>query len=242
MYATLPKAGLNPSENEDDVLIHQAGPQSLRICVADGATESAFARQWSQCICAAFTRYGPAITPSPDTADKLTLDCSAWLKRLRGRWDRCLQRRSLPWWAEQKALLGTWATFLGLEITTDASKLRMSACGVGDVCLFQVSDGRRISSWPISSYQEFANQPNLVGTICTKCDSVPRITLAVDSGNSFYIASDAIAKWLLEYETEHRWMDLPLDDDAEFSNWIDLQRSTGRLRNDDITLLRMRVT
>ena len=65
----------------------------------------------------------------------------------------------LPWYAEEKAASGAFASLLGLEIFKKAnggpSPYAWRAVAVGDSCLFQVEAGQVSKAWPIGNSAEF---------------------------------------------------------------------------------------
>jgi hypothetical protein len=65
-------------------------------------------------------------------------------------------------------------------------------------------------------------------------------------GDLLFLATDALAQWLLLVAPDdglQLWALLDdLDHDATFAALVADQRATGRLHNDDVTLLRVRVS
>ena len=60
-----------------------------------------------------------------------------------------------------------------------------------------------------------------------------------EAGDTFILASDAIACWLLakHAEGERPWETLLALDRSGWSAWVDEQRSAGLMHNDDTTLV-----
>src|SRR5262249_11264346 len=95
----VPKRGHRPEEYEDAA----AGDgRSGRFAVADGATESAFAGDWSRLLAEAFVRDSVLVKGWPN-----------WLPEVRNRWLEAVGKRDLPWYLEEKFAQGAFATLLG---------------------------------------------------------------------------------------------------------------------------------
>ena len=98
----LPKQGNTAEEYED---AFAASVENRRFGVADGATESSFADIWAQALVEAFTQ-------SPPNG----IEFDDWLKPLQEAWHKNVSWDRLPWFAEEKAKSGAFATLLGLEL------------------------------------------------------------------------------------------------------------------------------
>jgi hypothetical protein len=135
----VPKRGHRPEENEDAA----AGDGGRgRFAVADGATESAFAGDWSRLLAEAFVRDSVLERGWPD-----------WLPPVRQQWLETVGGRDLPWYLEEKFKQGAFATFLGVEVVRAASGegWEWRAVAIGDCCLFHVRGNEMICSFPIDA-------------------------------------------------------------------------------------------
>jgi hypothetical protein len=159
-------------------------------------------------------------------------------------------RKPLPWYAEEKVRKGAFSTVLGLTLE-DQDKNGGSgvwkALAVGDSCLVQIRNEMLLSSFPLSSAAEFTNSPFLLGSspeANTGIDSEVRsMTGDWQSGDRFYLMTDAIAAWFFrEVENNqapwHALGDLDTDE-LPFRPWLDELRTTHQMRNDDVTLYRI---
>jgi hypothetical protein len=126
--------------------------------------------------------------------------------------------------------------------------VRFSAVAIGDTCLFHTRDGALLRAFPLERAEQFNNAPNLVGARM----SLEQIHKKRDSwtdgegrpGDRLWAMTDALARWCLaEVEADgNPWAELELllaesADGDRFAPWIDRLRQSGRLRNDDVTLL-----
>jgi hypothetical protein len=227
----LPKRGHTVAEYEDAVAL---GEERGRFAIADGATESSFAALWARLLVAEF-----AGAPHGDLAP-----WSAWLPALQQRWAAQVGSPVLPWYAETKLQQGAFATFLGLVVR----EARWHALAVGDSCLFQTRGDDLRYAFPLFSAADFDTTPWLVGSRGCDPATVERRTRRAEGdwqpGDRLWLMTDALAKWFLEQvETCSRpWAELDgllrgPSPQHEFEGWVDHHRDSGRLRNDDVTLL-----
>ena len=243
---SLPKDGNSPDEYEDasravyPQRIGDSGRRMARAAVADGASDSAFAREWADVLTDAFVSRPPDIPALAEHA------LHEWLSSAQAEWHGRVPWDRIPWHGEAKARLGAFATLLGLTVGVAPSnprKLVWHAVAVGDSCLFLVRDGQLSLSFPLDDAGQFDNSPSLV---CSNpdntgdlWDNVRRTSGECATGDTFILASDALACWLLarHAEGEKPWETLLALDRSGWTAWVQEQRSAGLLHNDDTTLL-----
>ena len=243
---SLQKAGNSPDEYEDAFRvvypqkIGASGRGLARIAVSDGASESAFAREWANTLADGFVTVPPGLCGL--TEDSL----KAWLLPAQDIWHAAVPWDRLPWHGEAKTRDGAFATLLGLTIGTapdDRSRLSWQALAVGDSCLFVVRDDRLWLSFPLDDASQFDNSPAL---ICSNPDNAGELWAGVSlhsgdcvAGDLFILASDALARWFLARSAtgERPWESLEALDSSCWDAWIEEQRQDGLLRNDDTTLV-----
>ena len=239
----LPKAGHGEEEYEDafwwDYPRGLDGRDTFRCAVADGATETSFSGLWADLLARGFCkgRLDPDALP-------------AGVPRLQRVWRRLVGARPLPWYAEEKARSGAFAAVVGLTVLPggdgDGAGGRWEALALGDSCLFQARDDG-VLAFPLAHSGEFGTRPALLSSNqAANAGLEERLAcLAGDwqPGDRFYLMTDALACWFLQDAEggERPWTtlrDLALSGDrASFAGWIGDLRATGRLRNDDVTLL-----
>jgi hypothetical protein len=165
--------------------------ERFRCAVADGASTSAFARDWARILVRDFIA-------------EVALESS------QASWQAGIADSDGPWWLSHKVAEGAHAAFLGLELSDDGS---WQAIAWGDVCLFQLRSSQRILSFPLDSVADFPNQPLL---LCSLGDNPkPHQTEGNwEPGDLFLVASDAVARQLFDLPTSATWEDLaPTNDD-----------------------------
>ena len=245
----VPKRGNAEAEYEDAFYPERALARQLgqfRCAVADGASESAFSGLWAQLLVRSFGKR------------KMRLQ---WL---RGLFENAIKSKPVPWYLEKKIKNGAHAAFLGLLIRDkthngngDGSLKQNSrswrGLAVGDSCVFQVREDELIAVGPVAKSELFDNSPYLIATKAKdliRPRSVHHVSLMTgvwEPGDIFYLATDAMAQWLLAELEAGRppWeslRDLCADDDTTlYARLIDELRTNHGLHNDDTTLLQVEV-
>ena len=220
--------------------IGASGEQMAWAAVADGASESAFAREWAKILTDDF------VTRHLDLARVDEDALIDWLKLAQDQWYECVPWDRIPWHGETKARAGAFAALLGLSIGAaldDCERLKWQAIAVGDCCLFVIHEDRLLQSFPLESADEFDNYPSLVSSNRSASkelwDAVRSTSGECVSGDVFILASDAMACWFLARLEggEEPVETLTGLDEANWADWVDEQRESGMMRNDDTTLL-----
>ncbi len=126
------------------------------------------------------------------------------------------------------------------------------AFAVGDSCLFQVRNNELITVGPVCESAHFDNSPFLLGSKSMETMKRNASHVSIHSGtwsrgDLFYLATDAIAQWLLLRQEADMppWdmlRDLGDDDTRPFDELVEEMRSEHDLHNDDTTLLRVEVS
>ena len=232
-----PKSGNSAEEYEDAWAHRRAGvPSGVRVAVADGATESSFAKLWAVLLAESFVRSELA---GAEFFERLEPARRLWRRRLAGR--------PLPWFATEKAAQGAFAAFLGVQI--DAHQNRWTALAVGDCCLMQVDNvgkGMRVvKAFPLQKSSQFTMSPYLIGSRSNGELKDERIQITKGSlrdGDMLLLATDALAAWLLKQHEGGRplwhWIYRKLGTPESFAAMVAYGRKNG-LRNDDFTLVRI---
>lgn len=240
------KAGNKKSEYEDAFWPLQEAEldnSCIRLAVADGATESSFSGIWASQLVKAFG--GGRIQKTTFWADII---------KQQKKWARDVGKKTLPWYAEEKAQAGAFAAFLGLEFREDETGISWKALGMGDCCLFQA--GKRanqkrnfLTFFPFESSASFGNRPPLISSVQASNDLVKEDLFYREgvayTDDVFFLMSDAIACWFLT-EKEMGFSpweileDLNTNDEGrDFPALIGALRQTKKLKNDDVTVLKI---
>jgi hypothetical protein len=216
----IPKEGHAPDECEDAVA---GDPTTGRFATADGASESYASGDWARRLVEAFVATGPA-------DNWLGAPRRVWLREATGS-------EQLSWYAEEKLSHGGHATFLGVTIQKIDGDLSWEAIAVGDACLFVISHGALLSSFPIQHSSQFSHTPELL-TSNSGAPAWKKQSGQFCPGDVLVVATDALARLLLETAEAGAFaggdlVDMTADD---FALWVAAARSTGKLRNDDVAI------
>lgn len=240
----LPKAGNTVEEYEDACWPLRSANRELRAhrcAVADGATEASFSASWARLLVGAYCK-GQWGGRRPFRS----------LARLQTVWQQEVDSLQLPWYAEEKRRSGAFASLLGFTLIAPREEIPggWMAEAVGDSCLFQVRSDDVITAFPMRCASEFNSRPHLIGSTAASnehlLEHVRKAHGGWESGDIFYLMTDALACWFLKMvEVGTRpWLELTTvaaDGQPSFAAWIEHLREERAIRNDDVTLLQVNV-
>lgn len=220
---------------QDAIKVNQ---EESRYAVADGATRSFFPKQWAELLVERFC-------DMPD----LSLDAEnwkQWLVPIQEKWYKQVEERVKV--RDQFYLTNSLntrepavATFVGLEI--EKPKREWRAMIVGDSCLFHKSEfGFR--SYLLEKSEDFTSQPEAFASYAEGNHYDPEfIRGEIQSGDLFILATDALAKWILEHKESGNLEAVlnrlgQIETPEQFNLFVDRAREEDiRLVNDDVALL-----
>jgi hypothetical protein len=243
---SVPKAGSSEADYEDAIAI---GPTA--VAIADGATESSFARAWAQALTEGFAC--DPLSPKPDLTELMER-----VGPLQKQWHAGIAWDRLPWFAEDKARNGAFAALLTLRFEAPAADdnadgivadRRWHALAIGDTCLFQVRDDALHLAFPLSESAAFDSTPLLLSSNPARnlqvWDHAQALTGLFKPGDTMLLMTDALAKWFLSEAEAGRkpWHILcAVTEQAEFTELTQALRAAHRLKNDDTSLIRVQET
>ena len=240
-----PKAGNSETDYEDAIAI---GPTA--VAIADGATESSFARAWAQALTEGFAC--EPLSPRPDLTELMER-----VAPMQQQWKEGIAWDRLPWYAEDKARNGAFAALLTLrfeeplladETGGGSVERRWHALAIGDTCLFQIRDDALHVAFPLSESGAFDSTPLLLSSNPARNLQVWDRAEALDgvfkSGDILLLMTDALAKWFLsEIEAGNLpWKTLLTLNSDGFTEMVGTLRAEHRLKNDDTSLICIRET
>lgn len=236
----LPKRGNTEEEYED-----AAAPvdpvdstfDTFRCAVADGATETSFSGLWAKLLVDGFVA----------GEDR---------NKLKEKWHQQIDGKQLAWYAAEKAQSGAFAALVCLTVSeseSDGRKWRAEA--IGDSCLMLLRGKTFLERFPLRSAGQFNSSPLLLSTNQTAEEASAESFCSVNgewqSGDIFYLMSDALAHWVYQREEEHGDAAAYLESmkkQSDLEEFTKVQRelidaeSRPLMRNDDVTLLRVVLT
>ncbi len=247
----LPKEGRNFDDYEDAYfpcrqaeLSAETGAlnstEQFHAAVCDGATDSCFSQYWARLLATGYGQ-GKWFNEFSETA----------IKDEQALWQKELDSKELPWYAEEKAEQGAFAAMIGVSFFDD--KQRWTALGIGDSCVFQTRKGELIKAFPLSKPDDFNNFPMLVGSLPKRNKGLFDKTKNViedewQTGDVFFLMSDALACWFLSELQESieliGWL-CEVEDHDEFADVVSKERKSVnaagnlRMRDDDATFTRI---
>ena len=237
----IPKRGTEPGQCEDQLAIAGDGQSPLLLAaVADGATEAIFSRKWADHLTRLFIR----------TKRSRQVWDTAWVetegRKFRGGFDIT----TLPWFAQEKAGRGSFASLLGLRL--DFRSRTYSAQSVGDCCLAVVADDS-LDIFPaeFADPDAFGSNPYLISSnpsmnneLDQQARVLPARRLRSDTAVEFFLMTDALAAWFSREASLDRqpWRSVAEHSDLDtFAEFVERCRESGEMRNDDVALIHIRV-
>ena len=210
-----------------------------RYAIADGATRSFFPMEWATLLVAHFCENTDLSLPEADWR--------AWIFPIQQRWYEQVKEKvnernvfylTNPFNTQEPAV----STFIGIEFNKDNG--RWKAMIIGDSCLFHESESG-FKSYLIENSADFTNRPEVLVSYAKDNLYEPSFRHGqAKPGDTFILATDALARWILEHKEaaklETLLMDLKkLKTNAEFRQFVEIARhdESIRLVNDDVTLI-----
>lgn len=239
---SLPKEGYTQEQNDDSLSVFDGLDNYRLLCVVDGATESLFARQWSQCLSQSFYKGAEELNPRL-FSKRFFWDCVAHARK---RFTEIAQvADDAPWYIRKKAQQAASAAIAVILI--DIAHSRWKAFGIGDVCIFHYSANLSRLVWPLSHHQQFTTTPDLVESLAWPSERVllqEKKFQGIQANDILLIATDTLAAWMLQNDNQPlSWINLnivaPLlarPDNDTFQSLMATFRN-DKMRNDDVTLI-----
>ncbi len=232
----LPKLGHDPSECEDAIAVNT---ESCRFAVADGATEAFDARNWAQRLTQHWVQNQCASTL--ETFREWVADEG---RELRDSWTGL----SLSWYSEEKARTGSFAALVGVELDLKTDEPSWTAIALGDTCLLHCRQGTLLKSLPLCRSESFNSTPVLVASDSSMHEACMKSVVidsgSCESGDVLWLLSDGVASWYLERFEKDEFTATDFfetKDDDELQRFFDDERLAGRMRNDDVAVLRIEI-
>ena len=234
-HLLLPKAGHTLAECEDAFACNRT---AMRFAVADGATESFDSASWAQRLVTKWVNDSGLLTAE---------EFWTWLKIEGQTQNDSWNRHDLPWYSMEKRRAGSFAAFVGVEIQIERER-QWKAIALGDSCFVHSRNGTVQVVFPVSSSTDFGSAPVLAPS-CAELNAHALSAIVLKSGeivagDRLLLLTDAIAAWYLllcerhDDKTRSLFDDLLTGgDEAATTNFLELERSTGRLKDDDVAIV-----
>jgi hypothetical protein len=228
-------------------------PHRARFVVLDGATTAYDPVRWVDQLVRSFVPQpgdaagseGPRLEPAA---------MRAWFAEMQDRWAKDVRDFDSIIEERKFAEVGSFATLLGFEIYgLDGPEPYWRAVALGDTVLFHVRAGRLIAAFPPLGPEDFGTLPDGVHTSPASLDKMTERLLlgggVLEAGDFLFAATDAMAQWILRTIARGEakvWDTLTtLAHPDVFAQLVADQRKeqdgSKRLKNDDVTLMRLRM-
>lgn len=225
------KLGNSESEYEDAFAFNI---RRKRFAMADGASESVFSGIWAKALVHSFINSKTRISDANALAEHMLTEArQTWYEQI--DWD------GLKLFVKNKAVKGSFSTFLGIELLKGTSTYKYKAVAFGDTCFLTIRNGR-IASMPIEKASDFNITPKLFWSgygspfekeYKWKIPQLLEFSGEIEFGDSLIMATDALSKWILENNYNSWEILTKVEDPAMLFNSLLQHRM---IRNDDITL------
>lgn len=245
VYFSLPKI----KESEEDIQdAYNISSDCTMVAIADGASSSLYPRQWAQLLVEEFCNY-----PN-DSISPIQKDYENWLKPLQNKWFQYFKKNqndpNIEWYLKgtQDKDCGS-STFVGLKLHYSdypESQAHYECLAIGDSCLFHIKpSSSEIKPFPMEKSQDFSSVTDAFHSSCKYKISEPKFFESnYDKDDVFLLATDALAEWIfkdLEIKGK-RWQQLlNFSNINEFTNFIEKLRVDKEIKNDDTTLIRLKI-
>lgn len=232
----LQKQGELP-ETYEDAAKYSIGEKVVKIAVGDGATTAHFSKLWVNILTDFFVANTPFFVWGCGRIKGKARRLSDWLLKGALEWKSHIDYSKLPSHVFKNLQKGSFATLLGLHLHLTTGFYRLVA--IGDCNVVLVRDDKIILAWPIEKPEDFGTSPGLVYTNPDMNKNLSKkLKIAkgrFQVGDTFLLASDVMAHHILQYG-------LPsVSSQEEFELFVEQERKAERMRNDDMTLLRVKV-
>jgi hypothetical protein len=232
----LPKLGQEASECEDAIAIDA---QTSRFAVTDGATEAFDARNWAERLAQHWVQRKSTLT-----VEEFREWVAAEGRELQDSWNGL----TLSWYSEEKARKGSFAALVGVELDLRSESPSWRAIALGDTCLLHCRRTKLLKSLPLDRSENFTSAPVLVASDSSlheaSMQSVVTDSGICENGDVLLLMSDAAASWCLQrFENGDLDVDefLSVKTDEELREFFDTERMAGRIRNDDLAIVRIEI-
>ncbi|MHC5747471.1 MAG: protein phosphatase 2C domain-containing protein [Nostoc sp.] len=230
------KKGLSEAECEDKNALSSNNSSTLRVAIADGATESLFSDVWADILVNSYVSKG---------ADLLKPSGLEFVNQefVQKTSQHILQMpETRQWFMYEKLERGTHATLAAVEFS---SMETIQILTVGDSCIFWC-DGNadEVNMLPELSAEDFGSFPASVCHIPKTWQSLEQkiVKKEVTFQNTLQmvLCTDALACWLVtELQSKPSSLErlFQISDSGSFTSFIETLREQNNIRNDDVTLV-----
>jgi len=226
------KSGLDKDDYEDaftplsSVDKHN---KKIKIAVADGATESSFSKEWANILVEKYSSSNFEITDNK------------FFEEAFKDWESYINQKKLSWFATEKLNNGAFAAFLGLNIDLESNTYKVEA--IGDCCLFLIRNNQIATTFPLTNFEDFTNNPTLLSTRdINSLSNFKNISGELLPGDMLIMASDALSAFILKEKSSLPWeffvqlcskSSKKREKDKLLNNWKNLKKEWTNIDHDN---------
>ena len=213
-----------------------------RYAIADGATRSFFPKTWAEILVKGFCEESTLPLHQESWREWIEPLRQKWLEQVTSTVQETKRYIAIDRLSKSESAA---STFVGLEV--DRGKSVWKAMIIGDSCLFHVSDSKLEKSHLIEKSEGFTNRPDIFASFAKDSLYEPEFrTGQVKTGDILILATDALAKWIIQHEEEGKFNDalkrlikIEANSEKQFNDFVEEARESDgiRLVNDDVALL-----
>jgi hypothetical protein len=246
-----PKLGSSAAEWEDCAGYDPgdaASGRNARCMIGDAATDAYDSIRWVNQLVESFLGEDP-VRGSPALTEQGMDD---WFGLMQERWlDRAPTTFANIFEERKFRQDGSFATLLACEISElRGPRPRLTAVALGDAVLFHIRGGRLITQFPQMTASDFGLDPDGMFTQPSQRARMRarlrRIEQVLEVGDTLFLATDAVALWIVRSmatDGQALWSILhEIVHPQQFDRLASEQLENGRMKNDDLTLLRVHIT
>jgi hypothetical protein len=245
------KVGSSAAEMEDGAGYDPGDPatgRNARCIVVDGAAEAYDSIRWVNQLVESFLGVDPA-GGLPALTDQ---GMDEWFGLMQQRWlDRAPTTFANIFEERRFRQDGSFATLLACEIAhLDGPRPQLTAVALGDAVLFHIRGGRLIAQFPPMEAADFDLDPDWISTQPSQRGRMRarlrRIEQVLEVGDRLFLATAPVASWIVRsMATDGQALWSTLDEIVhphQFDRLATEQLRSGRMKNGDLTLVRVQIT
>lgn len=225
-----PKLG-NSEEEYEDAFAYNIDRN--RFAIADGASDSIFSGIWARSLAEAFVNIDLKFSSDLQFLKRVIFES-------RKRWYNSVPWDTLRVFVKNKAIKGSFSTFLGIETERKGNNFDFRGIAIGDSCMF-IPGRDGMTGFPLNDPAKFNITPKLIWSgygspfpeeYNTKIPDIMYYEGSLPAGSSIVMATDALSMWALSHAPKSFQTLMTEKDPIGLITGLMEKRE---IRNDDIT-------